>query len=72
MKVKSVLATRPLGDTTGNLQAFTAKDNNNRNVTILINRNAAGCVNGTPGQSYGYDAFIVFPTQVIVGCCNPQ
>lgn len=72
VKIKGVLMTRPMGDTTGNLQVFTAKDNNNRNVTILINRNAAGCVNGAPGQSYGYDAFIVFPTQVVVGCCNPQ
>lgn len=71
-KLRGVIATVPMGDTTGNLQAFTTKDSNNKNVTILINRNASGCVNGQPGQSYNYDAFIVFPHQVLVGCCNSQ
>lgn len=71
VKIKGVMPTTT-GDVSGNLQAFTAKDNNNRNVTILINRNSNGCSNGLAGQSYGYDAFIVFSNQVLVGCCNPQ
>lgn len=71
VKIKGITPTTT-GDVSGNLQAFTAKDNNNRNVTILINRNSNGCSNGLAGQSYGYDAFIVFSNQVLVGCCNPQ
>lgn len=72
VKIRAVNMTAPMGDATGNIQTFTAKDNNNRNVTIIINKNATSCSNAPSGQSYSYDAFIVFPNQVLVGCCNPR
>ncbi len=72
VKIKGVTSTIPVGDSTGNIQTFTAKDNSNHNVTILINKNATSCANAPSGQTYAYDAFIVFQNQVYVGCCNPR
>ncbi len=70
LNIKSITPITPIGDSTGNLKAYTASKNG-KHVTILINHNAAGCRMGMPGQSYQYDAFIVFQGNVIVGCCNP-
>ncbi|MBA2654264.1 MAG: hypothetical protein H0U71_04255 [Gammaproteobacteria bacterium] len=71
VKIKAVTPMAPVGDTTGLLQVFSAKGSDGKPVTILVKKNATGCTNGTPGQTYQYDAYVVFPTTVVAGCCNP-
>lgn len=70
VKLKAVNPMTPIGDATGTLQVFSARANNGKPVTILIKKNDSGCTNGLPGQSYQYDAFVVFSNMVIAGCCN--
>lgn len=72
VRIRPVRSVSPIGDTTGNLQVFSTATNDNQTVTIVLKRNGLGCAMGTPGQTYRYDAFIVFPTKVMAGCCNPS
>lgn len=69
--VRNALPASALGDTSGNVQAFVAKTREDRPVVLLVKRNATGCMGGLPGQSYQFDAFVVYRGNVITGCCNP-
>ena len=71
IRVKASTPISPIGDTTGNLQVYSTRTNDDKPVMILVKKNNTGCSSGMPGQSYQYDTFVVYQNKVVSGCCNP-
>jgi uncharacterized membrane protein len=71
IKLKAVTPTTPAGDVSGNLQAFSAKTDSGKPITILLRKNSSGCSNGA-SQNFQYDTYIVYDNMLTTGCCNPK
>ena len=49
-------------------QSRASRNANKKSLTLLINKNA--CASGASEVIYPYQAFVIFPDKLLLGCCS--